>query len=340
MKISFASDNYASAHPDIIAAVIAANQGHEPSYGKDPITLQAEKAIQTALNQEAPLWFVGTGTAANTLAIKSVLRSYQSVICLDSAHIVTHETGAPHHIVGCKFLTCPGTAGKITPDEIQTLYENESVWGIHATQPRLVSISQTTEVGTVYTPEELQAIRTVCDQLDLILHIDGCRIYQAAASLDCTLAELASFADVLSLGGTKAGLMFGEAVVFMNADLATGFEYLQKQGLQLFSKMRFLSAQFLALFTDELGLEMARHCRRMTQKLAEGFGTFAQCRLVYPAESNMLFLELPESCVAELQEHSHFYMMPGENIARLVVAQDVDEQHIDSFLAHAGQILR
>lgn len=174
--ITFASDNYASACSQVMEALLKANQGHMPAYGGDEITESATKLIQQALGGEYPLWFVGTGTAANTLSLKAVLRSYESVICADSAHIITHETGAPHHIVGAKFLTRPVTDGKITPEIITEAYHTESDWGVHATKPRLVSISQTTEMGTLYQLSELQAIRETCDNLGLLLHIDGCRL--------------------------------------------------------------------------------------------------------------------------------------------------------------------
>ena len=335
---SFASDNYASVCPEVMAALQDANQGHVTAYGGDPITQEAKIAIQKALGAPAPLWFVGTGTAANTLALKSVLRSFESVICLDSAHVITHETGAPHHIVGTKFLTCAGTHGKITPSQIQKAFEEESAWGIHATKPALVTISQTTEMGTVYSLSELRAIRAACDHLGLLLHIDGCRLYNAAAALDCRLADIAQYADVLSLGGTKAGLMFGEAVVFMNPELAPGFEYLQKQGLQLFSKMRYVSAQFLALFTQDLGLEMAKRVHQYTALLAEGLERNRYAQIETPVESNMIFVSFPDWLMPALQAHSHFYAMPGSQTARLVVSHDTKASQITEFLALLEQL--
>jgi len=335
---SFASDNYASVCPEVMAALQDANHDHMTAYGGDPITAQAIEAIQQSLGAPAPLWFVGTGTAANTLALKSVLRSFESVICLDSAHVITHETGAPHHIVGAKFLTCGSEHGKITPSQIQAAFEAKSAWGIHATKPALVTISQTTEMGTVYTLAELAAIRAVCNELGLLLHIDGCRLYNAAAALDCTLADIACFADVMSLGGTKAGMMFGEAVIFMNADLAPGFEYLQKQGLQLFSKMRYVSAQFLALFTNDLGLNMAKRVNRQAATLAAGLERNAYAQIETPVESNMIFVTFPEWLLPALQAHSHFYAMPGSFTARLVVSHDTQDTQIAGFLALLEQV--
>ncbi len=336
--ITFASDNYASVCPEVMDALAKANHGHMAAYGGDPLTQQATAAIQEALGSPAPLWFVATGTAANTLSLKAVLRSFESVICLDSAHVITHETGAPHHIVGTKFLTCASEDGKITPAQITALYEKESAWGIHATKPRLVTISQTTELGTVYQLDEIAAIRATCDQLGLLLHMDGCRLYNAAAALNCSLADMAQQVDILSLGGTKAGLMFGEAVVFINPDLAPGFEYLQKQGLQLFSKMRYVSAQFLALFTDGLGLKMARECNRLAQILAEGLEKNPETHIETTVDSNMVFVTIPEWLMEPLQAHSHFYAMPGSQTARLVLSHDGSEAHVRDFLARLEQL--
>ncbi|WP_196138934.1 low specificity L-threonine aldolase [Aliikangiella sp. G2MR2-5] len=336
--ISFASDNYASVHPKIMQALVDANHGHVPAYGNDEITQKAIKLIQQTLSEKAKVWFVGTGTAANTLAIKASLRSYQSVICTDSAHIQCNETGAPEQWCGVKLLTCPHEQGKLTPEAIRKVYNAEACWGQHATKPRLVSISQTTEFGTVYYPEELSAIRAVCDELDLLLHMDGCRLYNAAAELNVPLEELVKDIDVLSLGGTKAGLMFGEAVVFLNPELAQGFEHLQKQGLQLFSKMRYVSAQFLALFTDNLGLDLAAHSNQLATSLADSLQRFDGVELLYPAESNMFFARLPQLWVETLQAHTYFYIMPGSDIARFVLSHDVQQSHVDDFVEKAKQL--
>lgn len=337
--ITFASDNYASASDKVIQAVAEANKGHAPAYGADPYTTRATELIQQALGADYPLWFVGTGTSANTLSLKAILKSYESVICADSAHIITHETGAPHHIVGAKFLTFPVIDGKVTPEQIIKAYEGEAVWSIHATKPKVVSITQTTEFGTVYGLDELEAIRRCCDLLDLYLHMDGCRIYNAAASLNCSLADMAQYADVISLGGTKAGLMFGEAVIFINRDLAPGFEYLQKQGLQLFSKMRYLSAQFVALFEDDHGLQMARHTNKLAKRLASALAQIEGCVIETPVESNMIFVEFPAHIVEQLQAHTHFYCMPGSASARLVMSHDVTEAHVDAFINECHSLI-
>lgn len=331
--ISFASDNYAGALPEVMAAIVAANQGHMTAYGGDPITGQATALIQHSLNTDAPIYFVCTGTAANVLALKTMVLDYQSIIAPDCAHIVTLEVGAPAHLTGSKILLAESHQGKITAESIRQQYQQETFWGRHATEPKAVSISQPTELGTVYTLAELAEIRAVCDELKLTLHIDGCRIYNAAAALNCSLADLAQFADVLCLGGTKAGLMFGEALVFNNQALAHNFERRQKLGLQLLSKTRYVSAQFAALFTDDLGLKTAHHTNALAQRLWSGL---QELRLTTssPVETNQLFVALPEHVITPLQERYPFYVFNKESgLVRLIVSHDLTEEHVDDFLA-------
>lgn len=331
--ISFASDNYASALPEVMSALADANQGHAKAYGDDPITANAIQLIHKELDTTAPVYFVATGTAANTLALKAMLKDFESIICADTAHINTHETGAPSHLTGSKMLTTPNINGKITPDGIRQLHDGETFWGRHATQPKAVSLSQPTEFGTVYTLEELTAIRAVCDELNLYLHIDGSRLYNAAAALNCSLAELAQFADILCLGGTKAGLMFGEAMVFINEELGQDFDRRQKLGLQLISKTRYVSAQFQALFTDNLGLKAATHANKLAQRLWKGLHESGHATAAFPVESNQLFVYLPPAAIPALQEAYPFYAFnPEEGLVRLITSHDNKEEDIDKFL--------
>ena len=271
MPRDFNSDNASGVCPEVMQALIDVNQGHVPSYGSDSLTRESKDKIQTALGRECEVFFVYNGTAANNLAAKAVLKSIDSIICPDSAHIHCLESGAPYSTVGCKLITIPAKDGKITPDQIRAAFDKETYWGPHATRPRLVSITQSTELGTVYSLAELVAIKSLCEDLGMLLHVDGCRIYNAAATLDCSLAEICESMDILSLGGTKNGLMFGEAVVFFNKEAADGFMHLRKQGLQLHSKMRFIAAQMDALFTDNLWLRNAAHANQMAAKLAKRF---------------------------------------------------------------------
>ena len=331
---SFASDNYATALPEVMTSLQEANHGHAKAYGDDEITAKAITLIQQNLNTDAPVYFVGTGTAANTLAIKAMVKDFESVIAPDTAHIVTHETGAPAHLTGSKILTVNNVLGKITETGIRTAFNGETYWGRHATQPKVVSISQPTEFGTVYTLDELKDIRRVCDELNLYLHMDGCRLYNAAAHLNCSLADMAQFADILCLGGTKAGLMFGEAMVFMNQTLGEDFDRRQKLGLQLMSKMRFVSAQFQALFTGDLGLNAAKHANDLAQKLWSELSATGLVSAAYPVESNQLFVTLPEESIAALQEAFPFYVFDKErNISRLITSHDNTEADVDNFLS-------
>ncbi|WP_281647897.1 beta-eliminating lyase-related protein [Parendozoicomonas sp. Alg238-R29] len=338
--ISFASDNYATALPAVLSALSEANVGHVPAYGNDPITKSAVSLVQEALNTTAPVYFVGTGTAANTLALKVMLKDFQSVIAPDTAHIVTHETGAPAHICGTKLLTAPCENGKIAPETMRELYNKEAFWGIHSTEPKVLSISQPTEFGTVYTLDELAAIRSICNELGLLIHMDGCRLYNAAATLNCSLAELAQYADILCLGGSKAGLMFGEAMVFINHQLGEHFGRQQKLGLQLASKMRFVSAQFQALFTDDLGMVAAAHANRMTQRLWQGLENRDQVEAAFPVESNQMFVTLPQHIIAPLQKAYPFYVCDEQkNLVRLITSHDTTEQDVDGFLILVDQLL-
>ena len=331
--ISFASDNYASVCPEVMQALIDANQHHAPAYGRDSITDSAVKAVQDALETTAPVYFVFNGTGANTLALKASLRSFDSVICADTSHLNTHEVAAPIHACGVKFLVKDNRQGKLAPDDIRQAYQHESRWGRHATRPRLVTISQPTELGTVYTLEELEVLRQLCNELDLLLHIDGCRLYNAAEYLKCSLADTAKYADVLSLGGTKAGLMFGEAVVFINETLADGFEYIQKQGLQLNSKMRFGAVQFQALMENNLWLDLAAHSNAMAARLWQGLSGHKDVKAFCPVETNQLFIHLPEVVIEPLQAAFPFYTYDeSAKLVRLITSHDTCSEQVDVFL--------
>ncbi|MTI14476.1 threonine aldolase family protein [Sansalvadorimonas verongulae] len=331
--ISFASDNYASALPEVLSALTEANVGHAKAYGDDPITAEAIALIQKELNTTAPVYFVATGTAANTLTLKTMVKDFESIICADSAHINIQEAGAPAHLTGSKIQTTPNIEGKLTPEGIRQLYTGETFWGRHSTLPRAVSIAQTTEFGTVYTLDELAAIRTVCDELNLYLHIDGARLFNAAAALNCSLADIAQYADILCLGGTKAGLMFGEAIIFINHTLGKNFDRRQKLGLQLMSKTRYVSAQFKALMADGLGLKAAAHANALAQRLWKGLEDSGLATAAFPIESNQLFVQLPEKVIAPLQEAYPFYTFdPGQNLVRLITSHDNTEEDVDNLL--------
>lgn len=334
---AFASDNYAGVAPEIMAALIAANHEHQPSYGADPLTQEAIDLIRAQLGTaEAEVFFVYNGTAANTLALKSLLKSHESVICPKNAHIVNHEVGAVTAMSGSSCLLTDSTNGKITPQWIEEAYQGQVRWGAHATLPRVVSITQATEFGTVYQVDELMAISETCRRLGLYLHMDGCRIYNAAAALNLPLAAITAAVgvDVLSLGGTKNGLMFGEAVVFLNAQLAENFAYIQKQGLQLQSKMRFIAAQFIPFFKENLWQKYARAANQMCLALAEGLQHKGYQQFDYPVETNHIFVRLNREVIARAQEAVPFYIFDeATQLARLVTSFDTEKADIDRFLA-------
>ncbi|ODN43080.1 threonine aldolase family protein [Piscirickettsia litoralis] len=333
---AFASDNYAGVAPEIMAALVAANHEHQPSYGEDVMTKEAIDLIRQQLGGQAEVFFVYNGTAANTLALKALLQSHESVICPDSAHIVNHEVGAPTAMTGSTCLKTANINGKITPAWIEEAYRSQVRWGAHATLPRVVSITQATEFGTVYQPKELAAISETCKRLGLYLHMDGCRLYNAAAVLNVSLAAMTTDVgvDVLSLGGTKNGLMFGEAVVFLNPKLAENFAYIQKQGLQLQSKMRFIAAQFVPFFKENLWQKYANQANQMCQVLAEGLRAKGYHHFDYPVETNHVFVRLSSDVVAKAQEAVPFYIFDEKTqLARLVTSFDTGLADIDKLLA-------
>lgn len=332
---SFASDNYSGVAPEIMQAIIEANQGHQPSYGNDIYTQQAEELLRKTFGEQIKSFFVYNGTAANTLGLKAILRSHHAIICSDLAHIVSHEVNSVGNASGCPMLLIPHHDGKITGDEIQICYDNATYWGHHASLPKVVTISQSTELGTIYTPNELRAISTVCKKNKLIFHMDGCRLSNAAAALNCSLAETTSDVgvDVLSFGGTKNGLMIGEAVIFLNPELADEFAYIHKQYLQLNSKMRFISAQFIPYLKDKLWHRFASHANKMAGILSDGLLKLKDVTITYPVETNQVFACLPEKMIQATIEIYPFYIRDKKlNQVRFVTSFDTTEKEIVNFI--------
>lgn len=336
---SFASDNYAGAHPDIIAAIAEANHGHMAAYGNDPLTKAAEAALHKHFGPDARIFFVCNGTAANVLSLAALVKSYESVLCPENAHIHVDECGAAEHYGGHKLVLLPAVDGKITAEEIARHLTGRH--NVHRVQPRLVSISQSTEFGTVYTPEEIRSIADFVHKQGMYLQLDGARLANAAASLGVSLAAITRDVgvDVVSFGGTKNGLMFGEAVVLLNTELAPDFAYIRKQGMQLLSKMRFVSAQFLALMRNDLWLRNAQHANAMAQRLAAGVSRIPGIRITRPVQANAVFVELPHPWIAKLQAQSFFYLWneaTGE--ARWMTAFDTNPEDVDRFVATIQQL--
>jgi len=328
----FASDNYAGVHPEILSALAVANGGHVTSYGADPYTAAATEVFKSHFGQQARVFFVFNGTGANVVSLQSMTQRWDAVICADSAHINTDECGAPEKIAGLKLLTVPTPDGKLTPQLI-----DQQAWGWgdeHRAQPRVVSITQSTELGTLYSADEIAAIATRAHEHGMFVHLDGARIANAAAALDAPLRAFTTDVgvDVLSFGGTKNGMMFGEAIVVLNSDAVRGIDFLRKAAMQLASKMRFVGAQFEALLGGDLWLQSARHSNAMAARLAGALHDVPGLQITRSVEVNAVFAVLPRDVTARLQEQFHFYVWDehtGE--VRWMCAFDTTEQDVDDF---------
>jgi len=337
---SFASDNWAPVHPNVMRAIERVNTGAAPAYGDDEYTAEAVDHIRRHLGPGAMPYFVYTGTGANILAIGSCVRPWEGVICADSAHIYVSETGAPEWHLGTRLLTVPSDDGKLTVEGMRSRIRgigNES-----RVQPRAVSITQATEFGTIYTPEEVQALADAAHAEGLYVHMDGARMANAAAALGLGLGDISSACgvDVLSFGGTKNGALCAEAVVFFDAALAEGFQYRRKQGMQLASKMRYVAAQFTGLLADDTWRENAAHANAMARRLADGLSALPGVRLTQPAESNQVFAVLPADRVLALEEGGTFHAWrPEESEYRFVCSFVTTADEVDQFIAHARRVL-
>lgn len=330
---SFASDNYSGVHPEILIAISQANQDHVQAYGDDPLTQKVLTKFKDLFGNETATYFVYGGTAANVLGLKSMTQSFHSIFCSESAHIHQDECGAPENFTGCKLIPIPTANGKLQVDLI-----TEYIQGVgfeHHVQPGVISITQSTEYGTVYSPEEIQKIANFAHQNNMLVHMDGARIGNACAALDVSFRKITKDVgvDVLSFGGTKNGLMFGEAIVFMNSDLAQNFKYIRKQAMQLTSKMRFISAQFDALLSDELWLKNARHANAMAKYLESQIRDIPQIQITQKVQANAVFAILPPSIIASLQKKFSFYVWNEKtNEVRWMCSFDTQKEDIDVFV--------
>lgn len=326
----FASDNNSGIHPDILKAITKANTGYHIAYGDDPYTESVNLKFREHFGEQTESYLVFTGTASNTLSIKSAAHSYNSVICAETSHLNMHECGAPENFSGCKLVTLKSEDGKIRISDIVPLLEIRG--DEHYSQPKVISISQTTELGTVYTREELGELCEFAHSNHLIVHMDGARLCNAAAYLDLTLKAITQDVgiDVLSFGGTKNGMMIGESVIFFNKDLSSNFKYIRKQGMQLSSKMRYISVQFEAFFTDNLWLKNAKLANEMARILAQKLEALPGCTLTQKVESNSVFVQLPGDVIKELQKKSFFYIWDDKQyIARLMTSFNTKKEDID-----------
>lgn len=330
----FASDNGSGIHPDVLDAIARANTGTASAYGDDPYTAAAITALRGAFGPAVEVFFTFGGTGANVLGIAAIARSFHAVYCADCAHIWADECSAPEKFFGGKLVPVASTDGKITPAAVAAAVGDSR--GVHHAVPRVVSITQASERGTVYTAAEIRALADFAHESGMLLHVDGARFANAAAALDVPLKAISAEAgvDVLSFGGTKNGLMLGEAVIFFQPQLAADAGFLRKQTTQLASKMRFIAAQFEALMTDELWRRNASHANAMAARLAAGITGIPGVDIESPVQINALFVRLDPRYVAPLQEHSRFYLWDERRtVARWMTSFNTTEADVDAFIA-------
>jgi threonine aldolase len=335
----FASDNYAGVHPEILAAMVAVNDGHESAYGSDSITARLDALVQAHFGSHAWSFPVFNGTGANVVSLQACVKRWEAVICAETAHINCDEGGAPEKVAGLKLWTIPTKDGKLTPELIakQLVFKGS----VHHAQPAVVSITQTTELGTVYSVDEIKAIGAFCKQHGLYLHLDGARISNAAAALGVGFREFTTDAgvDIVSFGATKIGAMGAEAVIVLNPALEESIAYLRKTSMQLGSKMRFMSAQIIALIEGDLWKRNATHANVMAARLEAGLRELG-FELPNPAQANAVFPIFTPEQTATLQKVYPFYVwdeFTGQ--VRLMCSWDTTVEDVDDFLSHARGIV-
>lgn len=330
---SFASDNNSGIHPSVMKAIAEANTDHALGYGDDPWTEEAVRKIKEQFSPVCEPFFVFNGTGSNTMALQLLTRSYHSVLCAETAHIYVDECGAPAKMTGCQMRPLVTPDGKLTPARIE-----EYLHGFgdpHHSQPGVIYLSQSTELGTVYTPDELRAITALAHRYGMYVHMDGARLANAAAALGVRLQELTADCgvDTVSFGGTKNGLLAGECVLVFHPEWKEEASFYRKQSAQLASKMRFLACQFTAYLTDDLWLKNAGHANRMAALLHRELGRWPEIRFTQPVQTNQLFLTLPEPVIERIREsYFLYYWNEKEKEIRIVTSFDTTDEDIQQFL--------
>lgn len=347
----FASDNYAGIHPDLLTAMAGVNEGHQTAYGDDAESAKFQNVVEELFGDHASGFPVFNGTGANVVALQAATKRWEAVICAETAHIHADEGGAPEKMAGLKLWTIPTSDGKLTVDQIKT--QVFDIGFVHRAQPGVISITQTTELGTVYTPSEIRAIAEFAHENNLLLHLDGARLSNAAAALGVSFGELTTAAgvDLVSLGGTKIGALAAEAVVITSTNPATRAElenslpYLRKTSMQLASKMRFISAQLNALFGNQaaLAIESAKHANSLAQKLYSGLQDLAaktnQIQMPTPTQANAVFPIFPPEVTKKLQQEFHFYVWNQRTgQVRLMLSWDSTQEDVGRFLDLVAQV--
>ncbi len=336
----FASDNNSGVHPNILKSFEQVNAGHTIAYGDDAYTQQAIDKFKEIFGNDIEVFFVFIGSAANVLGLQSITQRHNAIICSDTAHINVDECGAPERFTSCKLLTLATPDGKLTVDLVK---KHMHGFGFqHHAQPKVISISQATELGTLYQPKEVKALADFAHSNNMLLHMDGARLANAAVSLNMGFREFTRDAgvDVLSFGGTKNGMMYGEAIVFFNKQLAHDFMYTRKQGLQLASKMRYISSQFLAYFDNNQWYNTASHANRMAKILEEKVRQINSIQITQPVEANAVFAIVPSHIIPKLQQEYFFYEWDEEkHEVRWMTSWDTTEDDIERFVAKIRELV-
>jgi len=348
-KKSFASDNWSGVCPEIMQALVEVNADHNPAYGEleDPVNQAAIKKFKAHFGENISVFFVYNGTAANVLGVGQLMRSYHAVVSAKTAHINEDECAAPEKFLGSKIIEIETDNGKILPAQVEPFLK--SIGFQHHAQPKVISISQVTEMGTIYTANEIRELADFAHSNNMFLHLDGARIANAVAALNTDFRSITTDAgvDVLSFGGTKNGLMFGEVVIFFNKELAKDFEYLRKQGMQLHSKMRYISAQFNRYLTNNLWKTNASIANKMAQKLADSLEQFSSLQITQEVKANGLFVLMPEELITALQKEYFFHIWNespkdkmGRKEVRLMCSWDTTEEDIEGFVKLLKRFLK
>jgi threonine aldolase len=337
--VSFGSDNHAGAHPDVLAAVVAANEGMAYPYGDDDITAEAVRLLRGHFGEQAEVLFALNGTGANVIGLQALTRSYESIVCAETAHINVDECAAPEKFLGSKLVDVATTGGKLTPELVEA-----AAWGFgdpHHAQPKVVSIANSTELGTVYSLDEIRALSTWAHDHGMYLHLDGARLANAAVALGADLGEFgaACGVDVLTVGGTKNGALGAEAVVVLRPDLVPAMPFIRKQAMQLASKMRFVSAQFVALLTDDLWRRNAEHANAMARRLAAAVTGIPGVVVTDAVEANAVFAVLDRDVTRALQDDFPFYVWSeATGQVRWMTSWATTEADVDAFAARVREV--
>lgn len=333
LNVQFGSDNHSNVHPGILKAIETANKGYTIAYGEDKYTEKAVEKFKKIFGKQIKVYFVYTGTAANILSLKTITKSYNSIICPETAHLNVHECCGPEKFTGCKIQTIPTKNGKLTPNLIKP--HITGLGDVHMAQPKVISITQPTEYGTTYTTEELKKLSDFAHNKKMILHVDGARLSNAATYLNKNMKQITKDVgvDVLSFGGTKNGMMIGEAVVFFDKNLSKDFDFYRKQGMQLSSKMRYISVQFNAFFENDLWLKNAKHANTMAKFLEKELRKIPSIEVTQKVEANMVFATFPKKTLEKIREKYYFHVFREEiNEARLMCSYNTKKQDIIDFV--------